>query len=97
MARLGSTARRGDRFDSRVPSAALSRRRRQAPSAFLPFVSAASRRQRRRDRATGSQGFDAANRRAAPGWRRRALKAYGLIRAQRSSLAEGDARQRARA
>jgi hypothetical protein len=43
----------------------------------------------------GFQGFDVANRRAAPGSRVEALEACGLVRAQRSSLAEGDARKRA--
>ena len=59
-------------FNALIPSA-LSRRRCQAPSALLHCVSAASRRQRRRDRAMGLQGFDAAIRRAAPGSRRRSL------------------------
>jgi hypothetical protein len=45
----------------------------------------------------GLQGFDAASRRAAPDSRVEALEANGLIRAQRSSLAAGDARERARA
>jgi hypothetical protein len=75
---------------------ALSRRRRQAPSALFR-----SRSGRFAVTTSSRQGdwfakvFDAEHRRLAPVSGVEALEARGLDRAQRSSLAEGDAHERA--